>query len=45
MLLIPGPRKLELRSFSDSPENRMNIHQNAPRAAACGVCRPSSALD
>jgi transposase InsO family protein len=24
-----GPRKLELRSFSDSPENRMNIHHNA----------------
>jgi transposase InsO family protein len=24
-----GPRKLELRRFSDSPENRMNIHQNA----------------
>src|SRR5215207_3009515 len=24
-----GPRKLELRSFSDSPENQMNIHHNA----------------
>jgi transposase InsO family protein len=24
-----GPRKLELRRFSDSPEDRMNIHQNA----------------
>jgi transposase-like protein len=24
-----GPRKLELRRFSDSLENRMNIHQNA----------------
>jgi transposase InsO family protein len=24
-----GPRRLELRRFSDSPENRMNIHNNA----------------